>query len=58
MREELGFVPAYSTAQALADFATTLTPTGGRTDRLLAALERQLPSGRAVQDALQEAGRG
>jgi UDP-glucose 4-epimerase len=58
MREVLGFTPAYSTAQALADFASTLTPTGGRTDRLLATLERQLPSGRAPQNALQEAGRG
>jgi UDP-glucose 4-epimerase len=58
MRDVLGFTPTHSTAQALADFAGALTPTGGRTDRLLATLERQLPSGRAVQDALQEVRRG
>ena len=44
MREVLGFEPAYTTAQALAEFAATLTPTGGRTDRLLADLERRLES--------------
>ena len=42
MREELGFTPRYSTAATLADFATNLVPTGGRTDRVLAGLERRL----------------
>jgi UDP-glucose 4-epimerase len=45
-REVLGFEPSYSTAAALDDFATGLAPTGGRTDRILAALESQLPSHR------------
>ncbi len=44
MREELGFEPAYSTEDAFADFASHLVPTGGRTDRLLAAVAQQLPS--------------
>jgi UDP-glucose 4-epimerase len=47
MREVLGFEPAYSTAAALDDFARDLVPTGGRTDRLLATLQAQLPSHRA-----------
>ncbi|MEP9384966.1 NAD-dependent epimerase/dehydratase family protein [Nocardioides cheoyonin] len=44
MRAELGFEPAYTTASALADFAASTTPTGGRTDRLLAELEHRLPA--------------
>jgi UDP-glucose 4-epimerase len=44
MREMLGFRPAYSTEEAFADFAASLTPTGGRTDRVLAGLERALTS--------------
>jgi UDP-glucose 4-epimerase len=42
MREVLGFEPAYTTAEAFADFGSTLTPTGGRADRVLAGLQRQL----------------
>ncbi|MEX0426234.1 NAD-dependent epimerase/dehydratase family protein [Nocardioides sp. DS6] len=42
MRETLGFTPGHTTAQTLDDFASTLTPTGGRTDRFLADLERRL----------------
>jgi UDP-glucose 4-epimerase len=42
MRAELGFEPAYTTEEAFADFAALLTPTGGLTDRVLAALEAQL----------------
>jgi UDP-glucose 4-epimerase len=42
MRSDLGFEPAYTTAQAFADFAALLPPTGGRTERVLATLEAQL----------------
>jgi len=42
MREVLGFEPSYTTAETLEEFASTLEPTGGRTDRLLADLERRL----------------
>ncbi|HEU4568811.1 MAG TPA: NAD-dependent epimerase/dehydratase family protein, partial [Marmoricola sp.] len=45
-REVLGFEPSYSTAAALDDFASGMVPTGGRTDRFLAAIEGQLPSHR------------
>jgi UDP-glucose 4-epimerase len=44
MRELLGFEPAYTTDEAFTDFAASLTPTGGRTDRVLAGLERVLAS--------------
>jgi UDP-glucose 4-epimerase len=43
MRVELGFEPSFSTAEAFADFAAGLTPTGGRVERALAALADQLP---------------
>ena len=42
MRTVLGFEPAYTTAEAFHDFASLLPPTGGRTERVLAALESQL----------------
>jgi UDP-glucose 4-epimerase len=35
MREVLGFEPTFSTAEAFADFASSLTPTGGRTTRAI-----------------------
>jgi UDP-glucose 4-epimerase len=44
MRDMLGFEPAYTTEEAFADFAASLTPTGGRTDRVLAGVERVLAS--------------
>ncbi len=44
MREVLGFEPDYTTASAFGEFASTLTPTGGRTDRLLAAAAERLPA--------------
>ena len=37
MRTDLGFTPAFSTAEAFADFATTLTPTGGYAVRAIDA---------------------
>lgn len=49
MRSVLGFEPQYTTAGAFADFAEGLVPTGGRTDRALAALASRLPSTPAVQ---------
>src|SRR3954469_12671221 len=43
MRADLGFEPSCTTAEAFADFATSLTPTGGRTERVLARAARSLP---------------
>jgi UDP-glucose 4-epimerase len=43
MRAELGFEPAYSTAEAFADFAAPLTPTGGRIERLIGRVAQGLP---------------
>ncbi len=43
MRTELGFEPQYTTAEAFAEFASTLVPTGGRTERLISALAERLP---------------
>ena len=45
MREDLDFEPSFTTEEAFADFASHLMPTGGRTDKVLAALEHRLPSG-------------
>jgi len=42
MRAELGFEPAYTTAEAFADFSALLPPTGGRAERCLAAAEERL----------------
>jgi UDP-glucose 4-epimerase len=44
MRSVLGFEPAYTTAEAFADFAAGLSPTGGRVERVLGALADQLPA--------------
>ena len=43
MRTVLGFEPEFTTAEAFADFAAGLTPTGGRVERVLGALADQLP---------------
>jgi UDP-glucose 4-epimerase len=43
MRTELGFEPAYTTAEAFADFAAPLPPTGGYADRLLGRVAQSLP---------------
>lgn len=48
MRQVLGFEPRFSTAEAFADFAASLTPTGGRTERFLAGVAERLPSTPAV----------
>ncbi len=42
MRAELGFEPTRTTAGAFAEFGATLTPTGGRTERVLGAVASQL----------------
>jgi UDP-glucose 4-epimerase len=44
MRTELGFEPAYSTPDAFADFARSLSPTGGHAVRALDTVARVLPS--------------
>jgi UDP-glucose 4-epimerase len=44
MRTDLGFEPAYTTAEAFADFAATLAPTGGHTEQVLGHLARSLPA--------------
>jgi UDP-glucose 4-epimerase len=45
MRELLGFHPRRTTAEAFADFAASLTPTGGRTVRLLDEVSRVVEAG-------------
>ena len=40
MREVLGFEPQFTTAEALADFGRSLTPTGGRSVRAIDGLAR------------------
>jgi UDP-glucose 4-epimerase len=42
MRELLGFHPAYTTAEAFADFGSSITPTGGHSVRALDGLSRAL----------------
>ena len=49
MRDELGFEPSMSTEEAFAEFAQSLTPTGGRTERVLGAVAGSLPSTPALQ---------
>ncbi|MCL2543846.1 MAG: NAD-dependent epimerase/dehydratase family protein [Nocardioidaceae bacterium] len=44
MRTELGFVPRYTTASAFEEFAATLSPTGGRTQRAVGALAERFPA--------------
>ncbi len=44
MREELGFEPSMTTEEAFAEFAQSLHPTGGRTERVLGVLADALPS--------------
>ena len=50
MRETFGFEPRYSTAEAFADFAAGLAPTGGRAEKALAAVAERLPSTRTLDD--------
>ena len=43
MRTDLGFEPEHTTASAFADFAASLEPTGGHTERALARVAAHLP---------------
>lgn len=43
MRSSLGFEPEHTTASAFADFAASLTPTGGHVERALGSLAARLP---------------
>jgi UDP-glucose 4-epimerase len=45
MREVLDFHPKFTTAEAFADFAASLTPTGGRTTRLIDRASRLVDAG-------------
>jgi UDP-glucose 4-epimerase len=58
MREVLGFQPAYTTAEAFADFGTTMTPTGGQALRAIDGLSRALPQQVAPSPELAGADRG
>lgn len=51
MKEELGFTPRYSTAEALDDFGADLVPTGGRSDQFLATLEERLTERTTLPEA-------
>ncbi len=42
MRQILGFSPEFTTAEAFADFGSSLAPTGGRSVRALDGLTRAL----------------
>jgi len=56
MRAELGFEPRCTSMQTLEDFGSNLVATGGRTDRVLAGIERRLPG--AARGRLEEPVRG
>jgi len=51
MREVLGFSPTYSTPETLDEFASYVTPTGGRIDRALASLESRLATYSPLESA-------
>ncbi|QBR92534.1 NAD-dependent epimerase/dehydratase family protein [Nocardioides euryhalodurans] len=52
MREELDFHPRFTTAEAFADFAAALSPTGGRTTRLIDQVARLVePAPRPLEQA-------
>jgi len=50
MRAELGFEPTFTTAEAFADFAAPLAPTGGYAERLLARVAEHLPEPEAAPE--------
>ncbi|WP_395657070.1 NAD-dependent epimerase/dehydratase family protein [Nocardioides sp.] len=58
MRHDLGFEPAYSTAEAFADFAAPLPVTGGRTQRVLDRVARSLPDPEPALSVLPAPGGG
>jgi UDP-glucose 4-epimerase len=57
MRKVLGFTPSYRTDEAFADFAVSLTPTGGRSVRVIDGLTQAL-EGVSETRELEGAGRG
>jgi UDP-glucose 4-epimerase len=57
MRKVLGFTPSYRTDEAFADFAASLTPTGGRSVRVIDGLTQVLESLSETRE-LEGAGRG
>ncbi|TIC89394.1 NAD-dependent epimerase/dehydratase family protein [Nocardioides sp. GY 10113] len=57
MRDVLGFEPLYSTAEAFAEFAATLPPGGGRTERALDVLSARLSAEATASEAPAAAGR-
>jgi len=57
MRKVLGFTPSYRTDEAFADFAESLTPTGGRSVRVIDSLTQALESLSETRE-LEGAGRG
>ncbi len=59
MRDVLGFTPAYRTDEAFADFGASLTPTGGRSTRVIDGLAHALErAGEQRTRELEGAGRG
>jgi UDP-glucose 4-epimerase len=59
MRNVLGFMPKYRTDEAFADFGASLTPTGGRSTRVIDSLARALErAGEQQTRELEGAGRG
>ena len=58
MRNVLGFTPKYRTDEAFADFGASLTPTGGRTTRVIDSLAHALESAGQRTRELEGASRG
>ena len=58
MRKVLGFTPSYRTDEAFADFAASLTPTGGRSTRVIDSLTHALERAGERTRELEGAGRG
>ena len=58
MRNVLGFTPKYRTDEAFADFGASLTPTGGRTTRVIDSLTHALESAGQRTRELEGASRG
>jgi hypothetical protein len=58
MRKVLGFEPTYRTEEAFADFGASLTPTGGRSTRVIDGLTHALERAGERTRALEGAGHG
>ncbi|WP_341926288.1 NAD-dependent epimerase/dehydratase family protein [Nocardioides psychrotolerans] len=55
MRQVLGFEPRFTTAEAFADFGKSLPTTGGRSERVIAGIARQLPEPGSTRGGASEA---